>query len=221
MKDMIYNIFYDSSATITPMMTLQNMVITMVLGLIVCAVYRLTYSGVSYNQKFNSSLLMLSLITTMVMSILGSSLALSLGMVGALSIVRFRTAIKDPRDTAYIFWVIGIGLGAGSSNYSIVTIGTLMIAIGTFITMLFMRDNDTILVIVRGNPNCIDEVRTVIFGLYRACKLRSETIMEDYIEIVYQVSLKKASDVKKYEDIRKIEGVTFMSMVSRSGETLG
>ena len=113
MKDFIYKLLYDSATVVSPILAIENMAVALVLGTIVCVTYKLTYSGVSYSKKFNTSLIMLSLITTMVMNILGSSLALSLGMVGALSIIRFRTAVKDPRDTTYIFWAISIGLGAG------------------------------------------------------------------------------------------------------------
>lgn len=103
MKEYLYNLLYEGSAGISPLFVVQNMSIALLLAIFVGITYKITYTGVSYNKKFNTSLVMMSLISTMVMSILGSSLALSLGMVGALSIVRFRTAVKDPRDTTYNF----------------------------------------------------------------------------------------------------------------------
>lgn len=87
MKELLYNLLHGSSTIVTPMDALQNMVIALILGVVVCITCRITYSGVAYSSKFNTALMMLSLITTMVMNILGTSLALSLGMVGALSIV--------------------------------------------------------------------------------------------------------------------------------------
>lgn len=197
------------------------MTVALVLSIFVGLTYKMTYTGVSYNKKFNTSLIMMSLISTMVMSILGSSLALSLGMVGALSIVRFRTAVKDPRDTTYIFWAIGIGLGSGSSNYYIVAVGTVFIAAVSLVMTLVFKERETYLIIVRGSLDSLEEVRAGLFNAYKASKLRSETITEDYVEIVYQVKFKEETDVNFYEDLKKIEGVHFVNMVSQSGETLG
>lgn len=221
MKDYLYNLLYEGSAGISPLFVVQNMTIALVLSIFVGITYKITYTGVTYNKKFNTSLIMMSLISTMVMSILGSSLALSLGMVGALSIVRFRTAVKDPRDTTYIFWAIGIGLGAGSSNYYIVAVGTVFVAAVSLVMTFLFKERETYLVIVRASLESLEEVRAGLFNAYKASKLRSETITSDYVEIVYQVKFKNDSDVKAYEDLKKIQGVHFVNMVSQNGETLG
>lgn len=221
MKDVIFNFLYESSAEVTPLMVLQNLTAATVLALIIYATYRLTFSGVVYSKKFNISLIMLTLISAMVMSIIASSVALSLGMVGALSIVRFRTAVKDPRDTAYIFWAISIGLGTGSGNYYIVGIGTLFIAIMAVLFSFGIKSDDKYLVIVRGRLEAMDEVRAALFGSYRAGKLRAETVTDTYAEIVYQVKLGKNDDAAAYEKIRNIEGVDYVNLVAQNGETLG
>lgn len=221
MKEYIYNLIYDTSSSISPLFAFQNMVIALLLAIIVCVTYRITYSGVSYSKKFNTSLMMMTLITTMVMNILGSSLALSLGMVGALSIVRFRTAVKDPRDTTYIFWAIGIGLGAGSSNYYIVIIGTIFVTIISILSSIGFKNKEVYLVIVRGDLDSLDDVRSSLFNAYKAGKLRAETITDDYAEIVYQVVLKDKEGIEDYEKIKNIKGVRFVNMVSKDGETLG
>lgn len=221
MKEILYKMFYENATSISPLFVIQNMVIALVLALFVCTAYKLTYSGVAYSKKFNTSLLMMSLITTMVMSILGSSLALSLGMVGALSIVRFRTAVKDPRDTTYIFWAIAIGLGAGSANYYIIIIGTIFIALVTVLGDWTFKGREVYLVIVRGEINSLPEMRAALFNTYQAGKLRAETITEDYAEIVYQVVLKQNDSIRDYEAMKQIQGVTFVNLVSKDGETLG
>ncbi len=221
MKELLYKMLYENSTAISPIFVIQNMVVALILALFVCTTYKITYSGVSYSKKFNTSLLMMSLITTMVMSILGSSLALSLGMVGALSIVRFRTAVKDPRDTTYIFWAISIGLGAGSSNYYIIIIGTIFITIITILGDITFKGKEVYLVIVRGDLNSLEAVRGALFKAYKAGRLRAETITDDYAEVVYQVMLKDNHSVAEYEKIKEIEGVHFVNMVSKDGETLG
>ena len=221
MRDMLFNFLYDTSADITPLMVVQNLTTAVILGLVIYATYRITFSGVVYSKKFNISLIMLALISAMVMSIIASSVALSLGMVGALSIVRFRTAVKDPRDTAYIFWAISIGLGTGTGSYYIVSIGTLFIALMSVLLSWGINGDDKYLVIVRGRLEAMGEVRSALFKIYRAGKLRAETVTESYAEIVYQVKLNKDDNSREYERIRAIEGVEYINLVAQNGETLG
>lgn len=221
MKETLFNLLYDGTAGISPVFALISMSVALILSIFVALTYKLTYTGVAYNKKFNTSLIMMSLITTMVMNILGSSLALSLGMVGALSIVRFRTAVKDSRDTTFIFWSISIGLGAGSSNFYIVTIGSIFVAIVTILLTFGFKNKDSYLIIVRSSLKSIEEVRAKLFRSYKASKLRSETITDDYVEIVYQVKFKKDQNVEDYEAIKSIDGVHFVNMVAEDGETLG
>lgn len=221
MKEYLYNLLYDGSVAVSPLFAVQNMTIALILAIFVSLTYKITYSGVSYSRKFNTSLLMMSLITTMVMNILGSSLALSLGMVGALSIIRFRTAVKDTRDTTYIFWAIAIGLGAGSTNYYIVAVGTVFITVISILLTFGLKEREAYLVIIRSDIKSLEEVRAILFQTYKASKLRAETITNEYVEIVYQVKLKKNSDIMAYEKLETIEGVHFINMVSQDGETLG
>ena len=221
MKEYLFNLLYDGSAGISPLFAVQSLTIALVLAVFVALTYKLTYSGVAYSKKFNTSLIMMSLITTMVMNILGSSLALSLGMVGALSIVRFRTAVKDSKDTTFIFWAIAIGLGAGSSNFYIVTIGTVFVAVVTVILSFGFKEQDGYLIIVRSDLSSIEEVRALIFQTYKASKLRAQTITDSYVEVVYQIKFKKNQDILDYESIKNIEGVQFINLVAESGETLG
>lgn len=221
MKENLFNVLYDGAAGVSPMFAIISMTVALGLSVFVAITYKLTYTGVSYSKKFNTSLIMMSLITTMVMNILGSSLALSLGMVGALSIVRFRTAVKDSRDTTFIFWSIAIGLGAGSSNFYIVSIGSAFVAIVTVLLTFGFKERESYLVIVRASLTSTEEVRAKLFQTYKASKLRAETITNDYVEIVYQVKLKKDSDINAYEAIKNIDGVHFINMVAESGETLG
>lgn len=221
MKDLLYKFLYEGTNTTSPETVMISMGVAFVLSLIVYFVYKVTFNGVIYSKKFNISLVMLTMITSMVMNIIGSSVALSLGMVGALSIVRFRTAIKDPRDTAYIFWAICIGLGVGTSNYYIVCIGTVVIAFIAIILSLGIKNDESFLVIIRATGEASEEVRERLFKIYKSCKLRSETVADDYVEIVYQVKIKDNQDVKKYEKIREITGVSLVNLVSQNGEVLG
>ncbi|MEG0228603.1 MAG: DUF4956 domain-containing protein, partial [Lachnospiraceae bacterium] len=97
--------------------------IASVLGFVIYLSYFLSHSGTIYSRKFNTSLVILTVLTTIVMTAIGNNVALSLGMVGALSIVRFRTAIKDSRDTVYIFWAVVVGLACGVGDYITAGVG--------------------------------------------------------------------------------------------------
>ena len=101
-----------------------------------------------YNPRFNVSLIMITMVTTIVMVVIGSNISVSLGMVGALSIIRFRTAVKDPRDTAFIFWCVVSGLACGTQNYTIVIVGSVFICLILFLfKKLATRDNEYVLII--------------------------------------------------------------------------
>ena len=103
------------------------------IGIVIAVVYRKTYRGVLYSPSFTLTLIMLTLITTPVVMCIKNDIALSMGMVGALSIVRFRTAVKDPLDTAYMFWALTMGILLGAGLYLIAVIVVLCIAILMFV----------------------------------------------------------------------------------------
>ena len=103
---------------------LLNIVLAAVLGFFIFLSYAISHRGTIYSRKFNASLVILAVLTGTVMTVIGNNIALSLGMVGALSIVRFRTAIKDSRDTVYIFWSIIVGICCGVGDYAVACIGS-------------------------------------------------------------------------------------------------
>ena len=220
MKDFL-DLFFSAGTTIRPEIALLNMLVAAALSTIVFFVYKVSFSGVAYSKRFNTTLIMLSLITTIVMNILGNSLALSMGMVGALSIVRFRTAIKDPRDTAYIFWAITIGLGCGSGNYFMIGIGTLIVGAVTIILSKSVTDDDSYLLIVRCTREAAFSVRQKTEVLYKTYKLRGETFTSNQVELVYQIKYKKGKANNSNDSIMNIDGVHTVNMVARNGETLG
>ena len=118
------------------------LLVAFLVSLIIYLTYKNTYTGVLYNPRFNVSLIMITMITTMVMVVIGSNISVSLGMVGALSIIRFRTAVKDPRDTAFIFWCVVSGLACGTQNYTIVIVGSVFICLILFLFKKFITKNN-------------------------------------------------------------------------------
>ena len=128
------NLIYSSHFMIETVIT--NLAVTFLTALVIFYIYKLTYNGVLYSKNFNVTLLMISMITCVVVMIVGGNLALSLGMVGALSIVRFRTAVKDPKDTGFMYWTISTGIICGVSAYMLAIASVLFIGL---IVILFSK----------------------------------------------------------------------------------
>lgn len=201
-----------------------NMVTALVLGLVIYLSYRFSHSGAVYSARFNVSLLMMTLITTMIMNVIGNNIALSLGMVGALSIVRFRTAIKDARDTAYIFWCIAVGICCGVSYYALAAISTGMI----FLVMLVMgsvKTNDRYLLIIHGDrEECAKEIEETMLLQYNGqASLRVANRTATQVEYIYELTTrmlqqKNRDGVNPADLLRKIDGVYRVNLVCQNEE---
>lgn len=204
-----------------------NLVAAAILGSLIFVTYRATHSGNVYSARFNVSLIMTALVTTTVMCVIGNNISLSLGMVGALSIVRFRTAIKDPRDTIYLFWSITVGVCCGVSHYLIALIGTVFIFL--FLVLFgFVRDVNRMVIIVRGTSDSLAEVTNLIdnFLKHKAVRRVYNTDNVGQGEVIYEVSeaiLKKCENDKgRIESkIHQIEGVASVCIMCQEDEISG
>ena len=123
MKEIIYSML-EQNGTLTIEEVIWHILASAVLGGCIYLSYYVTHAGTVYSRKFNTSLLTLTVLTATVMTVIGNNIALSLGMVGALSIVRFRTAVKDSRDATYIFWTIVVGICCGVGDYTVAIAGS-------------------------------------------------------------------------------------------------
>src|SRR5512133_1746395 len=130
MKDLLHNF---ADINVNQPLTLERIfltfAVTFFMGLLILLIYRLTYKGVLFNKTFGTALLMVSMVTSLVIMPISSNIVLSLGMVGALSIVRFRTALKVPLDIVYMFWAIALGLTSGAGFFELAIIGSIVLAL--------------------------------------------------------------------------------------------
>lgn len=220
MKEILYNTLITTSGALTITDIIINFLAACVISILIYISYRITHSGAVYSQRFNVSLVMLVLITTLVMNVIGNNIALSLGMVGALSIVRFRTAIKDPRDTAYIFWAIAVGVCCGVSDYLIAGIGTFIIFM-FLILFGFVRDNERILIIVKLESEAMEAVSGSMSSMFSGkavLRVENNSVDDKKAEIIYEISdelMKKAEKVngsctKKLSDIQGVHSVSIV-----------
>lgn len=222
-------ILYDSLINTTQGLTLQDVFINFAAAAVIACLiyisYKVSHSGAVYSERFNVSLVMLTLITTLVMNVIGNNIALSLGMVGALSIVRFRTAIKDPRDTAYIFWAIAVGICCGVSDYLIAGAGSVLIFV-FLILFGFVRNNERIMVIINGSREADEEIEKRMeefFAGKAVMRVHNASLQDGAVEYIYEVSDKI---MRKYENINgsmtkilsSVKGVTNISVVRQDDE---
>lgn len=222
MKEIIYNYLSSNKGDINLFKSVEILTIALILAFVIFFTYKVTFSGVLYNRKFNISLVMLTLVTTIVMLVIGSDIALSLGMVGALSIVRFRTAIKDPRDTSYIFWCIAVGLCTGTQNYMIAIVGSIFICIVlTIFSLGGIGREDRYIIIIRGSRNREEEVMKCVFNEFKGCQLRAKNSSGNIIELIYQIKIKNNNDKNIVEKIYNIGDIDVVNIVAQNGETIG
>ncbi len=218
---------FDYLVTNTGALTLEGVVFSFlaaaVLGAVIYLSYRFSQTGAVYSARFNVSLVMLTLITTMVMNVIGNNIALSLGMVGALSIVRFRTAIKDPRDTAYIFWCIGVGICCGVSEFMIAGVGSAVIFLFLLIFGM-VKTNDRYLLVVRGQRNCDQYIEKIVSSQYKGkARLRVKNTSAETVEYIFELSqvMINAANKKELsitEKLYKVEGMANVNMVCQNDE---
>lgn len=225
MKEILYNSFVTGTGALSLSDVLINFLAAGVIAVLLFVSYRISHSGPVYSRRFNVSLVMLTLITTLIMNVIGNNIALSLGMVGALSIVRFRTAIKDPRDTAYIFWGIAVGVCCGVSDYLIAGLGSVIIFL-FLIIFGFVKDNGRILVVVKMSMQAAEAVDNSIASMFAgkaALRMSNVSTEGDCAEAIYEVSeeqLKKAEKVNAscVRVLSSIEGVRTISLVRQDDE---
>ena len=225
MNDLLYYVT-NHSGSLSLQEILFNLFAGVVVGGIIFLSYRFSHSGAVYSPKFNASLWMLTVVTSMVMCVIGNNVALSLGMVGALSIVRFRTAIKDARDTAYIFWCVAAGICCGISDFTIAVAGSAVL----FLLMLVIgnsKANSRYLLIIRGayseeGSADVEAALTSLFGdRVRLCvKNRSLGSME----YIYELSTKQAEQFRSQNGDRRIfaiSGTESVNLVGQNDEIAG
>ena len=171
MKKYILELF-DKTSDLAPRDIVLHLVVAAIIGMFIFLSYRLSHNGSLYSKKFNVSLIMLTVLTATVMTVIGNNIALSLGMVGALSIVRFRTAIKDSRDTVYIFWTIIVGICCGVGDYLVASLGSAIVFVLLLLLGRIKNDNRMLLIIRSARLN-ESKIEALIFQYFNR-KLCSE-----------------------------------------------
>ena len=197
------------------------LVLSFCLGLFIFFVYKKTYSGVMFSQAFGGSLIAMTMITTMVILAVTSNVVLSLGMMGALSIVRFRTAIKEPMDIAFLFWAIAGGIVLAAGMIPLAIIGSVIIGV---IMIVFCNRKSAlkpyIAVISCDGGSTEEKVAAYLKENTDKTVVKSKSAQKGSIELTYEVTLKK-DDTDFITRLSEMDGVSSAVLVSYNGDYLG
>lgn len=220
-KEEVLSYFYTNSTNYGVKRTLVILLCGLAAGMIIYLTYFITSEKVVYNRKFNWSLVAVLLITSIVMMMISSNIAISLGMVGALSIVRFRTAVKDSRDTIFIFWAIAEGLCVSSQNYKLTFTSVLFIAIVFIISSKIPGIWNRYLLIVAGEGIDRDQFQDKLEPYVVNWKIRTANKNAEREELILEIKTKGEIKLDVLDELTSVLGVESVNWVAESGETVG
>lgn len=200
---------------------LLNIVLAAVLGFFIFLSYALSHRGTIYSRKFNASLVILAVLTGTVMTVIGNNIALSLGMVGALSIVRFRTAIKEPLDIAFLFWSIAVGIVLAAGLIPLAVVGSVIIGV---ILLVFVNKkshlNPYIVVLSCADSAAEQAATELLRGHVPKCVVKSKTAAKGSVELNLEIRLKD-DNTDFINALIDLAGVNSAVLVSYNGEYMG
>ena len=218
-KDVFKKSFLEgfTSMDITTGKIAATLIVTALLALYIFAIYRLVTRKVFYSKNFNISLAVMSLITAAIILAMQSNLVISLGMIGALSIVRFRTAIKDPMDLAFLFWSISIGIICGAGLYEIALVTSVGVTVFILVLdMLPVGKAPMMLVVNSSEMNGEKAVLDVVGKYARYYKVKSRNLSKGRLDLVIELKVKEESAL--VSEVAALDGMLSASMISHDGE---
>jgi len=211
----IINFFLDQfgSGTISTVEVFISLFTAFLIALFIVFIYRRTYSGVIFSKSFSLCLVLLAMVSALIIRTIGSNLALSLGMVGSLSIVRFRTAVKEPVDTAFMFWAIVAGIMSGAGVYLVALVSSLALGLLYFLSFCFnYKTSGQYLLVVRFHGNIESMIAQQVAKLTKY-RLKTKSIVNDLNELTYEVEIKD-KEARIVDVLKSINGVVSASIIS-------
>ena len=197
------------------------LVLSFCLGLFIYFVYKKTYAGVMFSTSFGVTLIALTMISTLVILAVTSNVVLSLGMVGALSIVRFRTAIKEPLDIAFLFWAIGAGIVLAAEMIPLAVIGSVIIGIVLILFVNKGTDHTPYIVVLQcGSQEAEKNAVSLLKKAVEKMAVKSKTVRRDFIELTCEIRVRN-DDTSFINALSETEGVNSAVLVSYNGDYMG
>lgn len=220
-NDIFKSSFLENVSAVSLLDMMLALILAFCLGLFIFLVYKKTYQGVMYSSSFGVTLIALTMITTLVILAVTSNVVLSLGMVGALSIVRFRTAIKEPLDIAFLFWSIAVGIVLAAGMIPLAVIGSVIIGI---ILLVFVNRkshfNPYIVVIQCDGHDSEAVAKEYLDKMTQRCVVKSKSAQKGSLELTLEIRLKN-DDTDFINTISEMDGVNSAVLVSYNGDYAG
>ncbi|MFA9398078.1 MAG: DUF4956 domain-containing protein [Clostridiaceae bacterium] len=215
-QDIFKSSFLESSTDLSVVSIGITLLISFLVGFFIFQVYKKTYQSVVYTKSFNLSLVMMTMITSLVIMAVTSNIVLSLGMVGALSIVRFRAAIKDPMDIVFMFWAIAIGIVTGAGLYLLAIVGSLIIGLILYVFNLNMKNETPYLLLINFTK---DEAEAQVINKIKSkvdkYVVKSKTVNSSQIELTIELRIKNG-EMGFVNSLNEIDSVSNAMLVSSS-----
>lgn len=221
LNDIFKSNFLENITSVSVLDMVIALVLAFGLGMFIFLVYKKTYSGVMYSSSFATTLVALTMITTVVILAVTSNVVLSLGMVGALSIVRFRTAIKEPLDIAFLFWSIAVGIILAAGMIPLAIIGSIII--GVILLVFVNRDshkNPYIVVIRCDGQESEKAAKSFLDSKAERCVVKSKTVQKGNVELNLEIRLKD-DNTDFINALSDMNGVNSAVLVSYNGDYMG
>ena len=220
-QDIFKSSFLENVASVSLLDMGLALVLAFGLGLFIFLVYKKTFTGVMYSSSFGVTLVALTMITTMVILAVTSNVVLSLGMVGALSIVRFRTAIKEPLDIAFLFWSIAVGIVLAAGLIPLAVFGSVVIGVMLLVFVNRKSRCDPYIVVLQCDGHDSEHrAAEYLRQNTRRCVVKSKTVQKDAVELNLEIRL-KSEDTGFVNTLADLPGVRSAVLVSYNGDYMG
>lgn len=213
-RDVIKNSFLNQIDTeISTTTVLMVLAVTAILGIYIFFVYRMVCKKAFYSKSFAISLVVVALVTSIIIITIQSSVVISLGMVGALSIVRFRTAIKDPMDLAFLFWAISVGIICGANLYEIALEGSLVITVIMLLLYLVPNVQPALLLLVNTTDLTVErDIEEILKKETRYYKIKSRNVTSEGIDMIIELKTKDEMGlIQNISALKEVESATLMA----------
>ena len=214
-SDIFKKSFLQETGNMTTESFFMSLIAAFICGMIIYFVYRKFHRGVIYNNNFNILLVMTALVTTFTVLVISSNVVLSLGMVGALSIVRFRTAIKNPLDVGFLFWAVAVGITCGAGLYLISFGATIFISLVDILMINLSSRNKVYLLIIKYQNSAYEEIMRTLHPMKK--ELKNRNVTGDYSELTYEVRFTE-DNTSFVTALSQIEGVKNAALVEFTGD---
>lgn len=218
-KDVIKQTFLDSLSNpgVSTTQMAVSMILTTLIALYLFVVYRVFTRKTFYSKSFNIALVAITIITASIIIAMQSSFVISLGMVGALSIIRFRTAIKDPMDLVYLFWSVSVGIICGADLFEL-AVGTSLLLTGVILVLNYMPVAKAPMLLLVNAESCTaeEEIMKIAAQYSKIIKVKSRTVTNGKLAMIVEVNVRKEAQL--LEELAKLSAVETSSLISHDGE---